>query len=79
MKAIIRTELECSCCKRPMQWSTGIDIIEGERIETDYVACRSLKCEQRNIRYQQPTVELVAFNETADKPKRKYTRKDVKG
>jgi hypothetical protein len=113
-----------------MQWSVAVDIIKRERIETDYVACRSLKCDQRNIRYKQPTVELVPsdghedkpltateieqskidyFNryeaeveacfedtnrtllqplinkveglilEHADKPKRKYTRKDVKG
>ena len=79
MKAIIQSELICSCCKRPMQWSMAVDIVKGERIETDYVACRSLKCEQRDKRYQQPTVELVAFDEPADKPKRKYTRKDVKG
>jgi hypothetical protein len=69
-----------------MQWSTAVDIVAGERIETDYVACRSLKCEERNKRYQQPTVELVRLGEekshepTANPTaKRKYTRKDVKG
>jgi hypothetical protein len=69
-----------------MQWSTAVDIVAGERIETDYVACRSLKCDERNKRYEQPVVELVKLggepgleptaNPTA---KRKYTRKDVKG
>lgn len=65
MKAIIQCELICSCCKRPMQWSTAVDIVAGERIETDYVACRSLKCKERNVRYQQPTVELVSFQQDA--------------
>lgn len=117
MKAIIQCELICSCCKRPMQWSVAIDNVKGERVETDYVACRSLKCEQRNKRYAQPTVGLVKLGEESllesmaevgnamnekkcgstmspeglamldkshpaaeqPKPKRKYTRKDVKG
>jgi hypothetical protein len=48
-----------------MQWSVAVDIVAGERIETDYVACRSLKCEERNKRYQQPTVELVSFEQDA--------------
>jgi hypothetical protein len=46
-----------------MQWSTAVDIVAGELIETDYVACRSLKCEERNKRYLQPTVELVSFEQ----------------
>lgn len=58
MKAIIQSELLCGCCKIPMQFSTALDITKGERVETDYVACRSLKCKERNIRYEPPSIEL---------------------
>ena len=70
MKAIIQCELLCGCCKRPMQWSISHEMVKGVRVETDYVACRSLKCEQRNKRYQQPTVQLVPLGAEA-KPERK--------
>ncbi len=91
MKAIIQCELLCGCCNRPMQWSISHEMVEGVRVETDYVACRSLKCEERNKRYQQPSVQLVPLGDLSfegflgtatnieeameAKPKRKYTRK----
>ncbi len=64
MQASIVSEIKCGSCGGIMQYHK----------ESTVVRCTKLKCDQRNIEYNAPTIELKPVNEPEVKRGRKTTK-----
>ena len=60
MKAMIHTEIRCGECSGMMQYH-----------EDNKVKCNQLKCSERGVEYEAPTIELVKIK--VKKPRKAKT------